>query len=108
MSLTPQAAAEFVRSRIPGHGRFAGMDWRISPAPFRIDRKTAAELEKLGRVLLQFNRAVNPLYRQSSSGKLPACPAGYLDRGKPEQILQWQRSAAFKSDLPRVIRPDIL
>src|SRR3954465_10326128 len=108
MSLTPQAAAEFVRSRIPGHGLFAGMDWRISPAPFRIDRKIAAELEKLGRVLLQFNRAVNQLYRKSSDGKLPPWPARYLDIGKPEQLLKWQRSAAFKNDFPRVIRPDIL
>jgi hypothetical protein len=108
MSLNPQAAAEFVRARIPGHGLFAGMDWRISPAPFRIDPRTAGELEKLGRMLLQFNRAMNQLYRKSSSGKLPDWPARSLDRGKPDQLLQWQRSAAFKNDVPRVIRPDIL
>jgi hypothetical protein len=108
MSLSSQAAAEFVRSRIPGQGLFAGMDWRISPAPFKLDRKTIAELEKLGRVLLQFNRALNQLYRKSTTGKLPEWAAAYLDRGKPEQILKWQRSPGFKNDLPRVIRPDIL
>ncbi len=108
MSLSPQGAAEFVRSRIPSGGLFAGMDWRISPAPFRIDRKLASELEKLGRVLLQFNRAVNQLYRKSSSGQMPEWVTGYLDTGKPEQIVEWQRSTAFKNDLPRVIRPDIL
>jgi len=84
------------------------MDWRIAPAPFRLDKKIFAELEKLGRVLLQFNKAINQLYRRSAAGKLPSWPAEYLERGKPEQIVSWQRSAAFKNDLPRVIRPDIL
>lgn len=108
MSLGAQAAAEFVRERIPGHGLFAGMDWRISPVPFLIDKKTASELEKLGRVLLQFNRAVNHLYRKSLEGALPAWVAGYLDQGKPKDLLDWQRSPALKSELPRVLRPDIL
>ncbi|HEV8543161.1 MAG TPA: hypothetical protein VGR78_12270 [Verrucomicrobiae bacterium] len=106
--LSPQGAAEFVRARIPSAGLFAGMEWRISPAPFRIDKKLAAELEKLGRVLLQFNRAVNQLYRKSSAGQVPEWAAAYLDQGKPEQIIQWQRTTTFKNDLPRVIRPDIL
>jgi hypothetical protein len=108
MSMTPQAAADFVRSRIPGQGLFAGMTWRIAPKPFRLEKKIAVELEKLGRVLLQFNRAVNQLYRKSVGGRLPSWPAEYLERGKPEQIIQWQRAPEFKSDVPRVIRPDIL
>lgn len=108
MSLSPQAAAEFVRDRIPSHGLFAGMDWRIAPAPFRIDRKTATELEKLGRVLLQFNRAANQLYRKSTEGKLAEWVAADLDRGKPPELREWQRSASFKNDVPRVIRPDVL
>jgi hypothetical protein len=108
MKLSPEAAAEFVRSRIPGKGLFAGMDWRISPAPFAISKELATEFEKLGRVLLQFNKAVNQLYRKSLDGKAPPWTAEYLDRGKPEQILNWQRSPHFKSEVPRVIRPDIL
>lgn len=108
MSLSPQAAAEYVRSQIPSAGLFAGMDWRISPVPFRLEKRYIAELEKLGRVLLQFNRAVNQLYRKSVEGKVAPWPARYLDIGKPEQLLKWQRSPAFKNELPRVIRPDIL
>lgn len=84
------------------------MQWRTSPRPFLLERRWVAEMEKLGRVLLQFNKAVNLLYRKSVDGKAPGWVADYLDRGKPRQILEWQRSAAFKSDLPRVIRPDIL
>lgn len=108
MSLSPQGAAEFVKARIPAHGLFAGMDWQIAPAPFRIDQRLAKEFDKLGRVLLQFNRAVNQLYRKSVEGKLPEWPARYLELGKPAWLVELQRSAAFKSDLPRVIRPDVL
>ena len=34
--------------------------------------------------------------------------ADYLDRGKPKDVIEWQRSPAFRNELPRVIRPDIL
>lgn len=105
---SPGAAAEFVRGRIPQRGLFAGMDWRISPRPFRLPASQIAELEKLGRVLLQFYKAANLLYRHSVEGRQPAWPAECLDRGKPRDVVNWQRSPAFKNDLPRVIRPDLL
>lgn len=101
-------AAEFVRSQMPAGGLFAGQLWRISPEPFRLEAKLAKDLESMGRVLLQFNRAVNLLYRQSLAGKQPAWVAEWLDKGKPAELVELQRSAAFKNDLPRVIRPDIL
>ena len=63
--------ARFVRDSIPAGGLFAGLDWRISPAPFPLDEKVAKEIESLGRVLLQFYRAVNLLYRKSAEGKQP-------------------------------------
>ncbi|TMP97163.1 MAG: hypothetical protein E6L09_13745 [Verrucomicrobia bacterium] len=100
--------ARHVRDRRPEGGLFADMDWRISPAPFPLGNDLAQELETLGRVLLQFNRAVNLLYRQSVAGKQPPWVAAWLDRGKPARLIELQRSAAFKNDLPRVIRPDLL
>src|SRR5262245_50714431 len=84
------------------------MDWRIAPAPFGLGADLVAELESLGRVLLQFNRAVNLLYRQSVAGKQPPWIAAWLDRGKPSRLIELQRSPALKNDLPRVIRPDLL
>ena len=105
---TPAERAGFIRARIPAGGLFAGQDWRISPAPFPLGRELAASLESLGRVLLQFNRAVNLLYRQSLAGKQPPWVAQWLDQGKPPQLLEIQRSAALKAELPRVIRPDII
>ncbi|HEV2434475.1 MAG TPA: hypothetical protein VG077_00600 [Verrucomicrobiae bacterium] len=100
--------AQFVREQMPPEGLFAGLNWRISPEPFPLDEKLAKEIESLGRVLLQFYRAVNLLYRRSVEGKQPAWVAELLDRGKPSELIELQRSPAFKNDVPRVIRPDIL
>ena len=100
--------AAFVRSQIPPDGLFAGLDWRISPEPFPIGENLAKEIESLGRVLLQFYRAVNLLYRKSVEGKQPEWIARWLDLGKPRELIELQRAVAFKNDVPRVIRPDIL
>ncbi len=103
-----RAAAHFIRDQIPNAGLFAGQDWRISAAPFSLGEKLAKELENLGRVLLQFNRAVNLLYRQSITGKQPAWVATWLEQGKPSDLIELQRAPALKNELPRVIRPDLL
>ena len=100
--------ARFIRSQIPPDGLFAGLEWKISPAPFPLGEKLASEIESLGRVLLQFYRAVNLLYRKSAEGKQPEWVARWLDLGKPRELVELQRSAAFKNEIPRVIRPDIL
>src|SRR6185436_14018487 len=44
----------------------------------------------------------------SVSGKQPAWVAALLDQGKPAELIELQRSAVLKNELPRVIRPDIL
>ena len=104
----PETAARFVREQIPANGLFAGLVWRISPLPFPLGAELAKEIESLGRVLLQFYRAVNLLYRKSVDGKQPDWIARWLDLGKPAELIALQRSPAFKNDVPRVIRPDIL
>ena len=105
---TADADASFIRARLPREGLFSGQEWRVAPAPFPLGRPLADELEGLGRLLLQFNRSVNLLYRQSLAGKQPRWVAQWLDLGKPAALLETQRDAAFKNDLPRVLRPDIL
>ena len=106
--MSPQQAATFIRSQIPVGGLFAGLEWKISPAPFPLGENLAKEIESLGRVLLQFYRAANLLYRKSAEGKQPEWVARWLDLGKPRELIELQRSAAFKNEIPRVIRPDIL
>ena len=103
-----RAAALRIRDALPPGGLFANQAWRISPAPFPLGERLVKELDSLGRVLLQFYRAVNLLHRKSSEGKQPAWIAELLNQGKPRELLELQRSPAFKSDVPRVIRPDIL
>jgi hypothetical protein len=100
--------AKFIRDSLPPGGLFAGLDWRISPTPFPLGADLAKEIESLGRVLLQFYRAVNLLYRKSAAGKQPEWVARWLDLGKPAELIALQRLPAFKNDVPRVIRPDIL
>jgi hypothetical protein len=100
--------AEQVRSQLPEGGLFAGQEWRVATRAFPLEAKLAKELETLGRVLLQFNRATNLLYRHSVEGKQPAWVAQWLDLGKPQWLIDLQRAPTFKNHWPRVIRPDLL
>ena len=104
----PADAARYVRDALPPGGLFADQHWRISPAPFSLGPEFAKELETLGRVLLQFYRAVNLLYRHSVAGRQPAWVAELLDQGKPAELVELQRSQGFRNHLPRVLRPDCL
>ena len=106
--MSPRPSATFIRDSLPPGGLFAGQEWRISPEPFPLGAELAKEIESLGRVLLQFYRAVNLLYRKSAEAKMPPWVAHWLDLGKPAELIAWQRSSAFKNDVPRVIRPDLL
>jgi hypothetical protein len=106
--MNPAEQAKFIREQIPANGLFAGMKWKISPAPFPLGENLAKEIESLGRVLLQFYRAVNLLYRKSVEGKQPEWISRWLDLGKPRELIELQRAAVFRNDFPRVIRPDIL
>lgn len=106
--MSPQETATAVRDALPSGGLFAGLKWRTAISPFALDPELGKELDSLGRVLLQFYRAVNLLYRKSVEGKQPEWVARWLDLGKPPEMIALQRAPAFKNDVPRVIRPDIL
>ena len=97
-----------LRAEIPSAGLFAEKDWLPSPEPLRLDATVIAELEKLGRRLMIFQRASNELYLRSVSGKAPAWIADYLDRGKPPELIEFARQKQFRNDVPQVIRPDLL
>ncbi len=106
--LTSAARARQVRDSIPPDGLFSGHEWRISPQPFALGAELAAELDSLGRVILQFYRAVNLLYRRSVEGRGWSWVADVLDQGKPPELVSLQRHHAFRNEVPRVIRPDVL
>jgi hypothetical protein len=97
---------ERVRQQIPAAGLFAEKEWLFSPEPFLISEKLADELERLGHWLLKFMRASNRLYNLSVRGKQPEWIAGYLDRGKPDRLVQIGRK--YPDALPAIIRPDLI
>jgi hypothetical protein len=99
---------KYVFNQLPAGGLFAGHNWLISPEPFFISPQLYSELLKLGRVLLQFYKACNLLYYFSITGRSPRWVSEYLEKGKPDNIIEIQRKTVFKSELPRVIRPDLL
>lgn len=102
------ARAERIRAALPEGGLFAGKEWRVAAEPFVLDETTAEELEKLGYRLRKFMEAANLLYRLSVSGKRPAWIANLLDRGKPDALIALARAKALASEIPRIIRPDII
>ena len=106
--MTVAEKSQFIRTALPAQGLFARQSWRVAPEPFALGATLAAELDSLGRILLQFYRAANLLYRKSAEGKQPEWVARWLDLGKPPELVELQRSVAFKNDFPRVIRPDVL
>ncbi len=100
--------ARYVRGHMPGGGLFAGATWRISPEPFPLSAPLVAKLEALGPQLLAFYRACNVMYRHSVKGTLPSWIADYLDAGKPKELVELSRHGRFKSEVPRIIRPDVI
>ncbi|MDQ6780811.1 MAG: hypothetical protein M3Z37_06635 [Candidatus Eremiobacteraeota bacterium] len=82
--------------------------WRLSPQPFALSPATVASLQSLGADLLKFYRAVNRIYSMSVRGTAPEFFARYLELGKPEHIVRLQRQNRFRSDVPSLIRPDII
>ena len=107
-ALSAEDFARAVLQRKPAAGLFAGMDWRLALAPFPLEQQLVDQLDRMGRILLQFHRAANLLYRLSWQGRQPGWISHWLDLGKPKELIAWQRDAAFKHDIPRVFRPDVL
>jgi hypothetical protein len=112
-NLTAREQAQLVHDAMPA-GLFrtedetARIPWRVSPEPFALSQTTVDRIETIGRDLLAFYRALNSIYYRSARGTAPAFIADYLDRGKPEHIVRLARQNRFKSDIPGVIRPDLL
>lgn len=82
--------------------------WRVSPEPWWLPPPVLAHLEALGQHLYRFYKALNLLYSQSIRGIQPAWVAGYLDQGKSEEVIKFGQMSRFKSQVPRVIRPDVI
>ena len=113
-NLTAREQARFLYDTIPP-GLFrveedadGKIPWRIAPEPFALSPSTYDSIVSLGNDLLAFYRALNALYNRSARGTAPAFIAEYLEQGKPEHIVRLMRQNRLRSELPGVIRPDLI
>ena len=118
MEFDPITLCRQINERSPTGGLIEGdrgnlhpdsnLPWRISPEPFWLSPEQFRYIEQLGDVLHQFYKSSNQLYHQSVKGIEPNWIHEYLDRGKPGEVLEMGLWNRIKSQLPMVIRPDLL
>lgn len=114
MIATPDHICADIQTALVESGLYAkrpddgGNTWRISPDPFHLSPNDAAFFRDLGQHLLKFYGALNQLYFDSVKGRVPEWVADYLDRGKPSDLIEYSRMKRFKSQLPGIIRPDVI
>jgi hypothetical protein len=82
--------------------------WRISPEPFCISPDFYDYVSELGNHLLAFYKAANKLYLDAAAGRQPEFVREYLERGKPDNLLDYGKMNRFKNQLPGIIRPDLI
>ena len=95
---------------------FENKTWRYSPEAFPLSSAQIKQIEQIGQACYEFYKAQETLYLRSAEGKnlLRNRPlkapwvAAYLDRGKPEALIQHARAKALRGAIPVVIRPDLL
>lgn len=97
-----------IRSAFPAQGFFRDKEWLLSPESFPLEPEILKTIECLGPALLAFQRACNRLYFESAAGGEHAWVARLLDQGKPRHIIDLGRHEAWRDELPRVIRPDLV
>jgi len=95
---------------------FENKTWRYSPQAFPLSKKQVSEIRKVGQACYDFHRALETLYLRSVEGKnllrnrdlVAPWVAEYLDRGKPQALIDHARDKALRGTTPLVIRPDLL
>jgi hypothetical protein len=95
---------------------FENKTWRYSPEAFPLTTAQVKEIRLIGQACYDFYRAQEVLYLRSVEGKnllrnreLKApWVAEYLDRGKPQALIEHACSKALRGMTPVVIRPDLL
>lgn len=97
-----------IERRMPKKGLRDGGDWLLSPKPLVLEKKEVKAIESMGHSLALFQRACETVYQRSAKGTAPAWIVDWLDRGKPEWMVELQRSVGLSDVVPRVIRPDLM
>lgn len=116
MSVSSAIPLETLQSLFAENQFFDNKTWQLSPRPFSLEPALSEELGAIGKACMDFHRAIENLYYKSVEKKsilrngtlITPWVAEYLERGKPQNIIRWNRSRAQSGTLPAVIRPDLL
>ena len=95
---------------------FSDKSWRWSPQSWSIPDEVCQWIEELSSAALSFYQGIDLLYRKSSRDEsilrneelLVPWVANYYDLGKPEWLIRHARSDAVRSQIPAVLRPDLI
>lgn len=95
---------------------FESKTWRLSPEAFPITQDQLKEIEAIGQACFAFHKVLETLYLRSAQGKnllrnrkLKApWVAEYLDKGKPQSLIDHSRHERLKGKTPLILRPDLL
>ena len=109
-------AFEDLKTTFESQKLFENKTWRWSPYAFGLTPEQGQFIEGLGMVCYDFYRALELLYLRSSQGKnllrnrefLAPWVAEYLNRGKPDALVEYGVSERVRGQMPPVIRPDLL
>lgn len=102
-----------ILAALPEEGLFRAtqserLPWMASPQPLTLSKKEIRHLTSLGHILAKFYDVSEDLYQSSAKGKSQPWLAPLLDQGKPEWLLEHQRSRELRGRTPQIIRPDLL
>ncbi|MDO8683828.1 MAG: hypothetical protein Q7N50_10150 [Armatimonadota bacterium] len=89
---------------IPGQAKDRERGWRVSPEPLELSADCVKFLERLGPALYSFYNAANTLYLRGHYSWVN----DYLDRGKPQSLIEYGHMNFQRRKLPMIIRPDII
>ena len=107
---------KFLQQAFVSQTLFAEKTWQLSPHAFPLSEKQVQEIQQIGKACHQFYLALEKLYKKSRTNKkilrnqdlLVPWVAEYLDRGKPESLIQHANHKEVAGKVPLIIRPDLL
>ena len=107
---------EELRKKLLEPPLFAEKIWKLSPEPWPITEAQLQSLKLIGQACLSYHRALERLYVRSFTDKKilrnrdvhARWVAEYLDRYKPQGLVEHGRHRAIKGQCPVVLRPDLL
>ncbi|MEC7800386.1 MAG: hypothetical protein VX609_03770 [Verrucomicrobiota bacterium] len=109
--LTAEKARQYSKNPL-----FADKTWRWSPTAWNLSDGICQWIDNLSSAAVSFYRAIDLLYRKSWEGesvlrneelRVPWV-ADYYDAGKPSWLIEHGRSAVVRSQIPAVLRPDLI